>query len=231
MRVSVQDRLAILKRSEPYARAALLHTDIDALAFQASDYPNFPQPVLEQIRSGIPDFVKIRTAVASRFRLPAVSRLLSFLATEPEPIERDRLVWESLDRASTIRPQQIERAFLTASSLKGRVSAMLAVHHQSHKDPQRAIGFFEELSEEAEVEVSEWARMLLLEIVATASNDPRRLEEPVSSREFVYLENRRFDLTMPLLFSGFAYTKIGGITKKTVLSPLWFETVRGEAMV
>lgn len=231
MRLSQHDRSAIKKRPEPYARASLLHTDIEALAFRSEDYAGFPRVVLDQIRNGIPDFVEIRTAPASRFRLPSVSRLLSLVSTEPAPIERDRLVWESLDRAASVKPQQLEHSFLAATSHKERVSAMLAIHHAAHKGPQQAVGFFEELSEGKDVEIAEWARMLLLETVATATNDPSRLEEPVSNRDFVYLENRRFDLTMPLLFSGFAYTKVGGVTKKTVLSPLWFERVLGEAMV
>lgn len=231
MRLSQQDRAAIRSRPEPYARASLLHAEIEALAFHTKDYRGFPQAVLDQIRDGIPDFVAIRSVPASRFRLPSVSRLLSLLPGEPAPVERDRLVWESLDRAVSVKPQQLERAFVAATSLKERVSAMLAIHHAAHKSPQQAVGFFEELSDGDDVEIAEWARMLLLEMVATATDDPSRLEEPVSSRDVVYLENRPFDLTMPLLFSGFAYTRIGGITKKTVLSPLWFERVLGEAMV
>lgn len=231
MRLSQADRAAIVPRPEPYARAILLHSDLETFAFRSDEYPGFPQPVLNQIREGIPDFVRTRAIPTSRFRLPSVARLFSALATESSPIERDRLVWESLDRASTLKPKQFENAFLAAASLKERVSAMLAMHHVSHRSPGQVIGFFEELSEGGDVEIAEWAKMLLLEIVATATNDPTRLEEPVSSRDFVYVENKPFDLTMPLLFSGVAHTTIGGVTKKTVLSPLWFENVLGEAMV
>jgi hypothetical protein len=231
MKLSESDRSAIVPRSQPYARAILLHSDLESFAFQSGDYEGFPTTVLEEIRKGIPDFVQARSIAASRFKFPSVTRLLSAFSTESDAVERDRFVWESMDRSSNLKPKNFEGAFVSAASTKERVSAMLAMHHSAHKNPQQAIGFFEELSNGSDVEIAEWARMLLLELIATATNDPSRLEEPVSNRDFVYLENKPFDLTMPLLFSGVAYTKMGGVTKKTILSPLWFERVLGEAMV
>lgn len=231
MRLNAADRSSVTSRTAPLARALLLHDDLVQFAYRATDYPAFPANVLSQIRDGIPDFVQTRSLKSSRFKLFSVPQMMSTLSTARDPVERDRLVWESLDRSTTLKPKRFESAFNNAASTKERVSAMLAMHHSAHKDFDSVVGFFEELSEGADIEVAEWAKMLLLEMVATATNNPARLEESVSEREFVYLKGQRFDLTMPLLFSGVAYTKIGGVTKKTVLSPLWFERVLGEAMV
>ena len=131
MRLSSADRSAIRPRPESYARAILLHPELETFDFGSDVYGGFPQAVLNQIRDGIPDFVRIRGLSARRFRLPSVSHLLSALATESDPVERDRFVWELLDRASALQPKQFENAFLAASSVKGRVSAMLAMHHAS----------------------------------------------------------------------------------------------------
>ena len=231
MKLSEADRSAIKPRSQPYARAILLHSDLESFAFRNIDYEGFPASVLKEIQEGIPDFVRARSIPASRFKLPSIKKLLSAFVVETDAVERDRYVWESLDRSEKLKSKSLEAAFVAAGSAKERVSVLLAMHHSAHKSPEDVIGFFEELSTTSEVEIAEWARMLLLELVATATNNPSRLEEAVSQRDFVYLKDKPFDLTMPLLFSGVAYTKIAGVTKKTLLSPLWFEQVLGEAMV
>jgi hypothetical protein len=209
----------------------LLHDDLERAAFQADVYPGFPPEVLDQIREGLADFTTIRATTSSRFRLSPIARIRSLISSQDDAVERDRLVWEALDRSTRAGPVVFEHAFGAAETTKERVSALLAMHHASHRDAQRATSFLEEISEGHDVEVAEWATMLLQESVATATGDAGRLAEPVSTREFVHRPDRRFDLTMPLLFSGVAYTRIGGVTKKTVLSPLWFERVLGEAMV
>ncbi len=50
MRLSASDRSFVTSRSEPLARALLLHADLERFAYQPVDYPGFPPNVLSQIR-------------------------------------------------------------------------------------------------------------------------------------------------------------------------------------
>jgi hypothetical protein len=109
-------------------------------------------------------------------------------------------------------------------------SLLLEIFRATNKYPQEIIEFLEWSSENSTVELQEWSNLFLQEIASNATNNIKLLSEPVSNRDFIYHPNLEFDVTMPLMFSGIAYTKIGFITKSIPIPPLVFESIIGKAM-
>ncbi|MBI2969097.1 MAG: hypothetical protein HYY40_14955 [Bacteroidetes bacterium] len=113
---------------------------------------------------------------------------------------------------------------------KLKQSILLEIFRATNKYPNEVIEFLEWSSENSSIELQEWSNLFLQEVSSNATNNTKLLSEPVSNREFVYQPNLEFDVTMPLMFSGIAYTKVGFITKSIPIPPLVFESIIGKAM-
>lgn len=109
-------------------------------------------------------------------------------------------------------------------------SFLLTAFRNTHKFPNEVVEFLEWTSENSSIELVEWSNLFLNEIVSNLPEKMTLLSEPISERDFVYSPELEFDVTMPLIFSGTAYTKIGMLTKSVQIPPLMFESVIGKAM-
>lgn len=109
-------------------------------------------------------------------------------------------------------------------------SLLLACLQNTHLYPNEAMEFFEWTSENSSIELNEWSNLFIQEIISNLPEKSGILAQPVSERDFVYEPDREFDVTMPLMFSGVAYTDLGFAKKTLPIPPLMFQSLIGKAM-
>ncbi|MFQ5976722.1 MAG: hypothetical protein ACE5OZ_01170 [Candidatus Heimdallarchaeota archaeon] len=217
--------------SMPYSRADLLKLQLVPLKFDINSVKGYDKDVIQEIQTGLKDLAEIQRFEEKRFKImPQIKvKIRSENEDENALVDKEISLWSSTLKNSSFG--KIISQIKEENDERFLISSMLALHRNSYKSPAEVIDFFEEVSSESKnPEVAEWAKLFLAEMISTLPKRKNILNEPVSARDFDFIPNRPFDVTMPLIFSGVAYTKVAGIKNKIIISPLLFENLFGKAM-
>ena len=232
MIISKSDRELLTRRNIPYARADLLKASKAPLKFKVDSIGGYAEKVKNEIQIGLNDLAKIQSYEEKRFKFaPRLKvKVEKKNNIEESLINKDIYVWNKIDKNSFRNFDKIIKRIKQEGNTKFLISSMLALHRSSHKDPKKVIDFFENMSESSNIELAEWAKLFLVEMLSSLPSRKNIINENISERDFTYEPNNAFDITMPLIFSGYAYCKIFGTRLKIVITPMLFEKIFGKAM-
>jgi len=229
MKLSTADKEALLVPQASYCRAGLMEINGPQLLSPASN-SRFSENIRREMTNSVSAFQAITSTKAESFPFNALAALPRLFSDTRDPIFWDQALWESVSSADATDLRKLSSALEQAPTLENGISVLLAIAHASSADPTHASEVFESLSEDSvEIELSEWATLLLREMLSIAREDVSIMNAAVSDRDFTYDPSGRFDIVLPLMFTGSAYTQIGPLVKRTVISPLWFYKVFGRA--
>lgn len=157
----------------------------------------------------------------ARFDKRPDSKLRECMSSHPLALERERAAWELGDRLKIHAIPEIREMLLREADSDVRRGLLWLV--QKHGG-LRAIAILRQFIRDDDVEVREWAEMLLMESERTPLPE-------VTSRPTKRNAGNVFDQTLPLVISGFARTYIPGLGwVQVTLSPKWFELILGRVM-
>lgn len=226
-----KQRSKLQKRDRPFGLADQLLYDIEKYEFDLDSVSSYEPVILDEIKHGITDLRSIRNVETKPFLRQPIALMKDKAVNATDPLVRDQAVWGLIEADDPEVPKVLIASLQGAPTRELAISAMLALEKVAHKMPDAVSGALNELaSDPSDIELAEWARLKLNEMMSSVPGEERRLEEAVSSRDFVYEPGRVFDTTMPLVFHCDAYTQAGPVTLHTVVSPHWFETLFGSAM-
>jgi len=190
----------------------------------------FTPAVRNEIERGLRLLPGIRSSRTEKLPWNTMALTSRALIESKDAIFWDQAVWEHLDTPDDKIVDTLTRLLAGAPTLENQVSILLAIAHAAHKSPQSAADFLESVSnDKTAIELSEWATLLLREMVSIATRDMRAIDTAVSERPWEFTPGKRFDVVLPLMFAGYSTTRVGSVIKKTVISPLWFYKVFGRA--
>jgi len=209
---------------------------IDSLSeyeFDRSANAHYDPRVLTEIDAGVRDLRSLLARQRSRIvpASPFFGTRDKAIHCDDDPVLRDQAVWTLANRR---RPdidaliQSIERA----PSEELAVSALLALQKCADSQFETVCAFLSEVASEghARANLAEWAALIRAELIACRSGDLSGLDAPFATRPGVHLQNKVFDLTMPLIFQCNACTTIAGVPHQLTISPTWFKRIFGDAM-
>lgn len=159
--------------------------------------------------------------VVSRFDKRHEAKLLDCMASHPLALERERAAWEFGDRRRIHAMPQLREMLLREPDTEVRRGLLWLV--QKHGG-LRAIAILRDFVGDSDVEVREWAQMLLMESERTPLPE-------VTSRPTKRRPGNPFDQTLPLVIAGYARTHVPTLGwVQVTLSPKWFEQILGRVM-
>ena len=199
--------------------------DLDSVA-------SYPPAVVDEVRAGVSALRTLPMRGDASGGFGRSGHGLDAALGSNDPVARDQAVW-ALVRTGAAAIPRLADAVRTAPTTPLAVSALHALSRVARPENPESAAAFEDLLGDSSlgIDVREWASMLHRE--CTAGSAPAALErygEPVSERDYVHLDDRTFDLTMPLLFQGQAVTRVGPATVRADISPTRFSRVFGDAM-
>jgi hypothetical protein len=160
-------------------------------------------------------------AGVARFDKRADNKLLDCMASHALALERERAAWEYGDRHRIHAMPQLRAMLLREPDSAVRRGLLWLV--QKHGG-LRAIAILREFVADPDIEVREWAQMLLMESERTPL--PETVARPTRRRE-----GNPFDQTLPLVIAGYARTHVPSLGwVQVTLSPKWFELILGRVM-
>ena len=229
MQLSADQKSALTTGRPPLLRATALSRR-SSLALSPASLAKFTPAVRSEIEIGTSIVPFMYSKPAESFVWRSLTNLTRLLADTRDPIFWDQAIWEDIDSPSPEKIRSLTDLFEHAPTQENQISVLLGMAHIAAASPQLAVEFLESISEDkTNIEAAEWSTLLLRELVSTSADDSSILNEAVSAREFNYDKSKRFDVVLPLMFAGYAYTGIGPTVKKTVISPLWFYRIFGRA--
>lgn len=159
--------------------------------------------------------------VVQRFDRRSDLELRDSMFDEESPIERERAAWEYADRHGAGCLKEIS-ALLDRPEERAIRTGLLWLL-QKHCGPS-GLSQLANYAHDKDIEVSEWARMLLDE-------SQGRMRDASLTRRTRRDASNPFDQTLPLQIAGYARTFVPGIGwVQATLSPLWFEAILGRVM-
>lgn len=168
------------------------------------------------------EFTRLSSHRIIRFDKRSDEELTDVALHHDSPMERERALWELGDRSTGESFELFSRVASNDPDERVRISVLWLIQKISGN---AAIGLIQPFLEDHELEVRDWAHLLIREMTG---NDVREtgLHRPL--REDT---SNPFDQTLPLLIAGYARVGITdmGLIQAT-LSPLWFESIMGRVM-
>lgn len=232
MKLNNELRNKIRKRQNSYSYADILNEE--TLDLDEGLVSSFSQLGQEQIQLAQNDKREI-----NKYRPSLIDKIANgFFSIDAKRTNGDYFLSAVKNETRLIKNLQRSKRFIAEvfdsykneTSERLKLSLIIAAFRQAHKFPDEILEFLEWASENSSIELREWSNMLIQELASSATSDLKLLSEPVSERDFEYDPNGEFDVTMPLVFSGVAYAKIGFVTKSIPIPPLMFESIIGKAM-
>lgn len=225
------DRTEVLSNgASPFGLANQMLADLKNYDFDTKRVSNYAQAVRDDIERSIVDLRRIPDIRARLILRPTEGTIRREAVVSQDALVRDQAVWQLAVLFPENAAGTIMESIRTAPTRRLMVSALIALQKVANRAPAEVSEFLSIFQKETEVEVAEWCRVLQRDIAASAEGKLESLGEAASEREFVHDSSRLFDVTMPLMFAGDAYTSVGPTTWHTVFSPEWFRVVFGGAM-
>lgn len=205
--------------------------EVSEYQFDITSVKSYASLIKQEITAGIEDLKRVKDIKTQLRFWSRKPQLRDQAMYETEPVKRDQAVWNLASSNQAEDVKTLMASVRLAPSTQLAISALLALQKISHHDPHRVQGFLTDLAtNHPDIELSEWAKLHHLEMLASLSGDYTYLHQPASTRAFKYVPGNIFDVTMPLIFNCQAYTKVGPTTLQTIISPSWFEEIFGQAM-
>jgi hypothetical protein len=157
----------------------------------------------------------------ARFDTRSDLLLRSTMIDHADALQRERAAWEFTDRKRLhALPELRDMLKREPDSHVRRGLLWLAQKNCG----LRALQLFKEFLHDDDVEVREWAAMLLHE--SSGQQDTIRIERPVKRNP-----QNTFDQTLPLVIAGYARTLVPSLGwVQVTLSPKWFELILGRVL-
>jgi hypothetical protein len=167
------------------------------------------------------DFARpIAAPDAARFDNRSDEVLQEAAFSEASALERERALWELVDRQGEDAHPVVERFLDVESSRSCRIQALWLLQKTAGLGtPALMSKYFHD----EDTDVADWARLLTEELTG----------DPVDRiyRKAKVLEGQTFDQTLPLLIAGHVLVTVPDLGRiQVTLSPLWFEQILGRVM-
>ena len=156
-----------------------------------------------------------------RFDTRTDDALRSAIFDSSSPLERERAAWEYGDRHGTAALAILREAAISDTDPAVRWNTLWLIQKIARNQSQEIISSF---LHDGNMEVRDWARLLLSEINGMKSFEP-------DGRPLKFDSSNPFDQTLPLQIAGYARVLIPGMGwVQATLSPRWFESIMGRVM-
>lgn len=229
MRLSNTDKAALGAAKASYCRAGMMLQNGPQL-LSLGGTSKFSPAVQAEMQQSVAMFTTMSKMQQETFGFKMLTALPRLLSDTRDPVFWDQALWENVPTANQQTLRVLSKSLEDAPGHENRISVLLAVAHAAQADAPYAAEFLESISEDkSNAELAEWSTLLLREMLSIAHDNTHIMNAAVSSRGFNYDPAARFDVVLPLMFSGSAFTRIGPVVKRTVISPLWFYKIFGRA--
>lgn len=156
-----------------------------------------------------------------RFDKRKDSELVDVMFANTNAMERERAVWELLERRKAEVIEIVEDYLGKEKEESNKQSALWALQRFSGKEGLDLI--YRTMEATGNVETKSWAGLFLKESTGKTHF--------IDTREYVFDNTNIFDQTLPLLISGYALVNIPHIGWiQATLSPKWFESILGRVL-
>jgi len=138
----------------------------------------------------------------------------------PDPVERERALWELAQRLRSAAVPTLSEAFARETVPSIRWNLLWLAVKVGGGD---AFPLLESAVGDPHVDVRDWAKLFLRETVGA--------DLAMEHRQAAYTTAGDFDQTLPLQIAGFALVVVPGMgARRASLSPLWFEQIMGRVL-